>query len=69
MENFTEEIPKYGDKFTLEQWLDYCDDGWFTDYDGFAQASNGTLCTKKWYYPSEIDKLPEGTTHIIWFNK
>lgn len=65
---FTEEIPDYGDLFTLQDWLDCCNDRSFIDYDGFGCASDGKLMTSKCYYPSERNNLPESTTHIIWFN-
>lgn len=69
MNEFTEEIPTYGDIISLKEWLECCEDGGFIDYDGFGCASNGTHCTKKEYKPSQRNKLPKGTTHIIWFNR
>ena len=70
MENiFTEEIPKYGDLMNLQDWIECCEDGGFIDYDGFGCASNGTKMTDKHYYPSERNKIPSGTTHIVWFNR
>lgn len=66
---FTEEIDDIGDVMTIEDWKECVESGGFIDDDGFALASNGAHCTKEEYYPSIAHKLPEGTTHIVWYNR
>jgi len=66
---FVRENPKYGSKIPVSLWIEHCNDEDFIDDDGFGCASNGIHCTKESYYPSDCNKLPKGTTHIIWFNK
>ena len=70
MENlFTKEIPSYGDVMELSEWIECCEDGGFIDYDGYGYASDGVKMSDKSYHPSDRDKIPTGTTHIVWFNR
>jgi len=63
----------YGDKIVLEEFLAavYC---WgFVDDDGHGLAMIGEEVTDIYISPDAIrrgeQKLPEGVTHILWFNK
>ena len=66
---FTEPITGYGERIPLQAWKELVESKCFIDYDGFGRACDGDLCTKKIYYPSQIDLIPEGTKYIIWYNK
>lgn len=65
---FPYNIPEYGDLMTLEVWLELVEDGMFTDYDGTGYISDGKMYGSE-IFPSEKDRIPEGVTHIVWFNK
>lgn len=62
-----------GDLMTVEDWLEACEETCFLDCDGFGDAVRwvGTdeIVLEEFIYPSQRDQLPEGTTHILWFNK
>lgn len=76
--NFFSPLPNYGDLMKLEHFQQHCKDGFFTDYDG---TGNPVGCENGFYEgqlrmdpnvtirPSECDDVPEGTTHVMWFNK
>lgn len=70
---FDEEIDgsEYGEVFTLEDFLKCGDAGYLTDYDGFGYPiKDGKQCSHVRIYPSERKyNIPEGTTHINWYNK
>ena len=66
---FTEDIPNYGDLFTLEEWLKDCKNGFLIDYDGFGHPSDGKYMSNVFMKPSKRNDYPEGTTHIVWFNR
>lgn len=69
-----EDIPDYGDKISIDDWIEYVKNGCFIDYDGF-----GNLCTEtkmsdivikpsheryiNWY------KVKEQFSHVMWFNR
>lgn len=76
--NFFSPIPNYGDLMTLEEFQQRCQDGCFIDYDGHGSPAGsesgffeGKLCMDPnvTLHPSEYDDVPEGTTHVVWFNK
>ncbi len=61
---------------TLAEWLEACDAGAFIDYDGYGDAIiwDGETLTyevlAEFVYPSDRhDMVPDGTTHIIWYNR
>jgi hypothetical protein len=67
-----EPIPDYGDLMSLQEWREAVACGGFIDYDGHGIYSNGTVMFRdKLAIPSEarIVEPPEGTTHVVWFNK
>ena len=65
------EIPDYGDKMTVDAYLYAVDCGMFIDYDGNGHIIRGD----KMSYEVSIrpsnngTDIPEGITHIMWFNK
>jgi len=76
--NFFSPIPEYGDLMTLKEFQDHCASGFFIDYDGHGSPAGcqsgiveGKLCMDPnvILHPSEYDDVPEGTTHVVWFNK
>ena len=63
-----------GDLIKLADWLESVQDGMFIDYDGFGDAvrwvdGEEPKVLVEWIYPSGASRLPEGTTHILWYNK
>ena len=68
---FDKEIPEYGDLMTKKDWLEAVKDGWFIDYDGHGELSNGVMCSSQFIRPSKayvIKDIPE-VTHIVWYNR
>ena len=68
-----EPIPDYGEKMTLQAWINDVECGGFIDYDGFGQLATNTEMSNIEIYPSEFLKKevvpPEWATHVIWFNR
>jgi hypothetical protein len=73
--NFCTPIPEYGDVMTLDAFQESVESGAFIDYDGFGHpaikkdAYTLRMDQSMNIYPSEADDVPEGTTHIVWFNR
>lgn len=64
--------PMGGDYMTLADFRESCEDGSLTDYDGHGYAvgfGGDVACTTETFVPSRVDCLPDGTSHVIWFNK
>lgn len=60
----------YGDLMTVEEFKANVESGGFIDYDGMGHAVRGDEVDESFYvYPSEVDKIPEDATHILWFNR
>lgn len=58
-------IPDYGEKFTLKEWKAALKNSMFTPDDG-----DGYFTDDKYLLDGDIfRRLPEGTTHVVWFNK
>ncbi len=67
---YSKSNPKYGDLMTVKEFRGAVAEGWFIDYDGYGNASNGThvdpdVCI----YPSMVDAIPADATHIMWYNR
>ncbi|MDF2533873.1 MAG: hypothetical protein K0R18_30 [Bacillales bacterium] len=71
---------RYGDKMSLSDFLESCEDGSFIDYDGFASEIilNGNVIHKAHFYPSDAlenkNKLLAlqnelGELEIVWYNR
>ena len=55
---------------TREDWLERIQSHSFTDYDGFAHASDGKHINKdRVYRPSEASELPDNASHVVWYNR
>lgn len=54
---------------TVEEFRESVEDGMFIDYDGFGYAARNGMSANDPIYPSEVDKIPEDATHIVWFNR
>lgn len=64
---------KFGDVMTREQFIAAVEDHSFIDYDGFAHPAidvSGIIRQdlSTYIYPSQIDKLPVDSTHVVWYN-
>ena len=65
-------IPDYGDVMTLETFTNNCNNGFFVDYDGHGNLSDGKVMYGEEIKPSHIkrgNKLDPKYTHVVWFNK
>jgi len=64
--------PSYGDLFSLEDFIEYCRNGMFIDYDGSGTYATATMISKTHdAIPSEIKdgKIDRSWTHVMWFNR
>ncbi len=70
----------FGDKFTLDEFIECCESGGFIDYDGYASEIilNGFVIYDDSFYPSdalenkhELIELQKelGQLEIIWYNR
>jgi len=67
-----EELPTYGDLFTIESWLGNVECGGFIDYDGYGNYATKDKMSNKEIRPSHVKKFPirdTEFTHIVWFNR
>ncbi|HNW33204.1 MAG TPA: hypothetical protein PKL44_03110 [Candidatus Dojkabacteria bacterium] len=64
-------IPKYGDMFTLEKFIEYCKAGCFTDYDGHGNYSDGKQLSDIEVVPSDVREgnIKKEWSHVLWFNR
>ena len=68
---FTEKVPIYAAKMTIDAWLKNIGDGGFIDYDGFGHpVKDDKMDGDVLLLPSRgARNVPEGTTHVAWFNR
>lgn len=66
-----EDIPTYGDRMTLKDFIECVKDGGFIDYDGSGNYVIDNKMTDITIYPSDVKHKAIRTefTEIIWFNK
>jgi len=64
------------DVYPLKDYQRWVEQGLFTDYDGVCEPVVISISPVKFtrlgnisYRPSQIDQLPENTTHVIWYNR
>lgn len=64
-------IPDYGDKFTISEFIAYCQLGTFVDNDGIGYYATENGMSELPAYPSSIrmNGPAPNWTHVIWFNK
>lgn len=65
------EIPKYGDMFQLEEFIEACKCNAFIDEDGYGYYSDGILMSDIIIVPSDIvhGTIDYDFSHVIWFNR
>jgi hypothetical protein len=67
---FDQPLAEYGDFIPINQFLEDVESGLFMDCDGYGQWA--TLDGMGEYLGSVDEifgKLPEGATHVMWYNK
>ncbi len=66
-----EDLPKYGDHMTIQEFRNCCKSGLFIDYDGFGYLATKDSESNIEIRPSNLKKLkiPKWTTHVMWYNK
>lgn len=62
---------KFGDLFTMEEWLECVADGGFIDYDGYGNYATLNETSNIEVKPSDVKKgtIDKTWTHIMWYNK
>jgi hypothetical protein len=67
----TEEIPDYGDVFTMDEFIDSCQIGCFTNYDGFGYYASETIMFRDIILPSYVTKRNnvKNYPYVVWFNR
>ena len=63
-----EPIPSYGDKMTIAEFYDQCDDFLTTD-DGSGNLATDTEMSDLDAHQYSLPTVPPQFTHVIWFNK
>lgn len=67
---YTEQIPKYGDLMTIQDFIENCEWGGLMDCDGYGYPVKNNLMNDQLnIYPSQRILIPKDATHIMWFNK
>jgi DNA-directed RNA polymerase subunit RPC12/RpoP len=66
-----EKIPKYGDLFTIEEFIENVECGGFTNDDGKGNYAMKDKMSNICVTPSEIidGEIDKRFTHVVWFNK
>lgn len=64
---FTDEIPHYGEVFTIPEFKEAIEDGDITKDDGAGYYSDGLHMSRK--NPVFGGEQPDGARYVIWFNK
>lgn len=64
---FTDEIPHYGEYYTIPEFKEAIEDGEITKDDGTGYYSNGEHMSRK--NPVFDSEQPDGSRYVIWFNK
>lgn len=67
--DYNQEIPKYGDLMTIEDFEQSCKSGYLVDDDGTGHPVKNGKMSRDPVYPSGLLLIPKDATHIIWFNK
>lgn len=66
-----EDIPKYGDHITMDEFVSACVHGFFCDSDGFGFYATKDKMTNVEVYPSDILSVNyrKDFDYVVWFNK
>ena len=64
-------IPKYGDLFTMKDWLECVECGGIIDYDGYGNYATETERSNIEVRPSDVKKgkIDKTWTHVVWYNR
>lgn len=70
-------VPSYGELLTIKEFYADIRNGTITDYDGFGEWSDGKVCWGDPWRPETLaipskfspSNVPEGATHVVWFNR
>jgi hypothetical protein len=58
------------DVYTVDEFRNLVEAGMFIDYDGFGHpVKDGKADSGINIYPSQVSKIPEDATHIVWYNQ
>lgn len=58
------------DVYTVEEFIKCCEVGAFIDYDGHGYPVKDNLADRSiLIYPSNLKKIPNDSTHIVWYNR
>lgn len=58
-----------GDLMTVVEFKKQVDNHNFVDDDGHGNPVRGGFAARAIIYPSIVNEIPEGATHIVWYNK
>lgn len=59
-----------GNLIPVVKFKEHVEAGEFIDYDGYGYpVKDGEVDKGVCIYPSEVDKIPKGVTHVLWFNR
>lgn len=55
----------------IEEFIEYCNDGVFIDYDGYGKYVIENKMSDITIYPSDVkmNKVRKDFTHVMWFNR
>ncbi len=67
--DYTEEIAKYGDVMSLEEWTEAVDQGFFTNEDGSGYFCKDGIMNRTIEVFSKAALGVTDATHVCWFNK
>jgi hypothetical protein len=63
-------IPGYGDVMTVEAFTENVEEAAFIDNDGHGYpCKDGKMMSNLRIIPSQIQRIPNDATHIVWFNR
>ena len=65
------DLPDYGEVMSLTEFIEYCKDGWFIDYDGYGRYVKNGKETNIEIYPSDVKNncIRHEFDTIIWYNR
>lgn len=65
----TRKVGKIGDLITIAEWREHVRRGWFNEFDGSGSfVRNGEYLTSM-LYDNVFGPIPDGATHVEWYNK
>jgi hypothetical protein len=74
-------IPEYGHHMPIEEFVECCGCGGFTDYDGYGNYATADQMSGRVVVPSQVfpvfcngepegdPQIEKGWTHVVWFNR